>query len=66
MNSAAIYHTFADGRDEPTGPYELGSSSSNVSGEAARSSLRERILIVEVKADFQSSLAQALREAGLR
>lgn len=64
MSTAAIHHAFANGRDESIGLYPPGIGSSNVRGEAARSPLRERILIVETNTNFQGSLAEALRETG--
>ncbi|QRM33581.1 hypothetical protein [Microvirga sp. VF16] len=64
MNSSAIHHEFADGQDEPAELYQPSIGNSNVRREAARGPLGERILIVETDADFQSSLALLLHEAG--
>ncbi|WP_404292859.1 hypothetical protein ACD578_10520 [Microvirga sp. RSM25] len=66
MNNAAIHREFADARDQLTGLYQPDIGSSTLGGEAAGSPPRERILIVATNADFQSSLALVLGEAGFK
>jgi CheY-like chemotaxis protein len=64
MNSAAIHREFADARDQLTGLYQPDIGSSTLRGEATHSPPRERIPIVAINTDFQSSLALVLGEAG--
>jgi hypothetical protein len=64
MNNAAIHREFADARDQLTGLYQPDIGSSTLRGEATHSPPRERILIVAINTDFQSSLALVLGEAG--